>query len=116
MAQDYLLVRRLADGQTTAFQPYWLRRRGYLRFDKKGVKFVRTNSMDEERGLCQDPSVWALIDDDPIDEFGWCEDRDWLCIWSASPEKLSSSTWQKEVNAEVLYLDSWTLGELAAAR
>ena len=79
MAQYYLLVRRLADGLTTAFQPYWLRRRGYLRFDKKGV------------------------------EFGWCEDRDWLCIWFASPEKLSSSTWQKEVNAEVLYLDSWTL-------
>lgn len=52
MAQDYLLVRRLADGLTTAFQPYWLRRRGYLRFDRKGVEFVKTNSMDEEGGLC----------------------------------------------------------------
>ena len=71
--------------------------------------------MDDERILCQGSSAWALIDDDPIDEFGWCEDRDWLCIWSASPEKLSSSTWQKEVNAEVLYLDSWTLEEPAAA-
>lgn len=97
MAQDYLLVRRLADGLTTAFQPYWLFRGGYLRFDHNGVEFVRTNSMDEHKELCQDISIWALIDDYPIEEFGWCEARGWICIWSASPQKHSYSTWRKEV-------------------
>lgn len=116
MAQDYLLVRRLADGLTTAFQPGWLLRQGYLRFDHNGVEFVRTNSRDEKKELCQDISIWALIDDYPIDEFWWCEVRDWICISSASPQEHSYSTWQKEARAEIHYLDPWTHQESTAAR
>ena len=67
MAQDYLLARRLADGPTTAFQPYWLGRKGYLRFDHKDVAFVKTNSY-EQKELHYMP-IWALIDDYPIDGF-----------------------------------------------
>jgi hypothetical protein len=116
VGQDYFLLRRLADGLVTALQPYWLRRQGYLRFDSNGVTFVRANSMDETKAMCEDMSIWALIDDNPLDDFGSPPIRDWTYIWSASPEKYRSSTWGKEVNAEVLYMDAWNWEEIVAAR
>jgi hypothetical protein len=116
VAQDYLLLRRLVDGNVTALQPYWLRRQGYLRLDSDGVAFIRTNSRDESKELCKDRSTWALIEDYPLDEFGWSRIRDWTFVWSASPEKHRASTWKKEMNAELLYMDTWSWEEVVAAR
>jgi len=66
-----------------------------------------------QRALCKDVSILALIDDHPLDDFGV---RDWTYIWLASPEKHRSSTWKKEMNAEVLYMDTWNWGEIVAPR
>jgi hypothetical protein len=48
-----------------------------------------------------------MIDDHPVDEFGWSGIRDWTFIWSASLEKHQSSTWKNEMDAELFYL-RWT--------
>ena len=114
VAQDYLLARSLADGLTTAFQSHWLGRKGYLRFDYNGVTFVKTDSYGQHD--LHDLSIWALIDDDPIDEFWWHGVCKWVCIWSAPPQKHSYSKWQKEAEAEIRYLGPWTLKELVATR
>jgi hypothetical protein len=63
--------------------------------------------MDETEAMCEDMSVWVLIDDD----FGSPPIRDWTYIWSASPKKYRSSTWGKGMNAEVLYMDAWDWGK-----
>ena len=93
-----------------------LKRKGYYRFDKDGVAFVRVDSCDEKLATMADKDVWAILDDDPIDEFGDHRSYDWLFLWTASPEKMKRSTWGKEARAQAHYLDTWTWPEIVATR
>jgi hypothetical protein len=108
---DFVLVKRLARRLPTAIQPWWCKGRGYFRFDNVGVHFFHTGFLYEEEPFWKDRSVWALVDDNPILEFCHQAYRDWLFLWTASPGKTSSSTWVKEVKADILYMDTWRWGE-----
>ena len=107
---------RLAARKKTVMQPYWLKGQGYLRFDEEGVAFVPANSDNELEENCRNKTIWALLDDYPLAEFGDPRVYDWLFLWTASPRKHKSSTWQKEAKAELQYMDTWKWSEICATK
>lgn len=59
--------------------------------------------------------MWALIDDEPLDEFVDHRSHDWLFLWTAG-EKDRSSRWGKEARAKVLDVGSEDWVESGATR
>ena len=67
--------------------------------------------------LYRDSDIWALVDDEPIHEFGGAfAERDWMVIWSASPTRLKQSRWRKESKAEVMTMSPWKWEEIGSLR
>lgn len=115
-AGSVLRFDRLATKQITACQPYWVHRGGYFLFSESGVSFVASRSAVDYTERFNNSNIWALVDDEPIREFGAFAERGWMVIWSAPPTRLQQSRWQKEPKAEVMTMSPWRWEELACLR
>ena len=103
---DYILCSRLCKGEVTVFQPSIARTQGFFVFTAEGVEFIPAQTTGQSQAWAHDRKVWALIDEFPLPEFADAAGYSIFFLWACSPAKHPASTWPKEVDADVWYMDS----------